>query len=256
MAQSFSERASYVFEPNTALTEYLDIANVAFSLAIAKGLAPGKLISLTVPHKGRNDIPTNVIRFHELVLSAQPPPYYSSGLMWMGTIPGDVHYKLFHVCVTSPPDDPKWVIMTDCSYIYDPTSYVAHIGSLSDAGLGNSSGSSLALVALENLASGDFVNVVPGGVGVRKADASSPEKEASGYVKASCAFGSSALVFFNGINDKVTGQINGPVFLSTTPGLATSDPSTLTSGQLRQRLGTAITAVSINFQPDISIILA
>lgn len=256
MAQSFSERASYVFEPNTALTEYLEVANLAFSLAVAKGLAPGKIISLTVPHKGRNDIPTNVIRFHELVLSAQPPPYHASGLMWMGTIPGDVHYKLFHVCVTDPPSDPQWVIMTDCSYIYDPSAFVAYINSLSSSGVVGGGGSSLALVALEDLASGDFVNVMPSGVGVRKADARDPDKEASGYVKASFTFGSSALVFFNGINDKVTGQTTGPVFLSTTPGLATTDPSSLTSGQLRQRLGTAITAVSINFQPDISIILA
>lgn len=257
MAQVLSgDRISYLFEPSTALTEYTQLANEATALATLKGLGPGKAISLTVLHKGRRDTPSNVIRYHELIVSVRPPSYYSRGLMWMGSLVEDTHYRLFHVCITDPPVDAQWVIIPDVSYVYDPEAYVDYLDTLGGVGGGGSAPSS-GIITLEALAAGDFVNVVPNiSSGVRKADASDPDKEATGYVKASYSAGVPAVVYFSGINDKVTGQTPGPVFLSTTPGLASSDPSALISGQLRQRVGTAITPTSINFQPDISIILA
>jgi hypothetical protein len=177
--------------------------------------------------------------------------------MWMGALAGDYRFRLFHVCTSDPPNDAQWVVIPDASYVYDPDCYVDYLDSLSTAGIGGGGAASLSgIQAVEVLHAGDFINIVPGSSGARKADASDPTKEATGYVKADYSIGDSAIVFFSGINDRLTGLIPGPVFLSTTPGLATADPSSLTSGQIRQRLGTAISAAAVNFQPDISIILA
>ena len=108
----------------------------------------------------------------------------------------------------------------------------------------------------EAVASGDFVNIWnSSGVKVRKADATVSGKEAMGFVLTGVGSGASATVYFEGANTAVTGQTVGPVFLSTTAGLATSTaPSG--SGNAVQHLGIAISATSINFEADRPIILA
>ncbi len=249
------DKLASVYQPSTTLNEYNKLVDNILSLAIASGLGPNKPVTLTVTHKGRRDHPQNKVLYHELVVSALPPTYYKRGLMWMGMLPGDKHYRLVHVCATDPPADPQWVFIDEASYVYDPLCWVDSLESMGGSIGGSGASPSTSIITLEALTMGDFVNVATGTSGVCKAVASDPDKEATGYVKASYDVGVSATVYFSGINDKVTGITPGPVFLSTTPGQVTSDPSSLVTGQLRQRVGTALSATSINFQPDISIIL-
>lgn len=112
------------------------------------------------------------------------------------------------------------------------------------------------VVSSENLAAGDFVNIWnSSGAKVRKADASVAGKEAHGYVIAAVTAPAAATVYFEGTNPGVTGQTPGPVFLSTTPGLATSTaPSG--SGNVVQRVGFATSATAINCQIQLPVVLA
>lgn len=114
------------------------------------------------------------------------------------------------------------------------------------------------LTASEALAAGDFVNVwnnstVPS---VRKADASVSGKEADGFVLAAYAAAASALVYFEGTNNQVTGQVAGKVFLSaTTAGKGGAAVPTGT-GQIVQVIGFAVSATAINFQSGTPVQLA
>jgi len=114
-----------------------------------------------------------------------------------------------------------------------------------------------AIQTSEALAAGDFVNVhnVSGSGRVRKADATTAGKEADGFVLAAFASGASATVYFEGTNDQVTGQTPGTVYLSTTPGAATTTAPNA-SGNVVQRIGFAISATAINFQSQTPIVLA
>lgn len=112
------------------------------------------------------------------------------------------------------------------------------------------------ITASEALSAGDFVNVHnSAGAKVRKADASTSGKEAHGFVLSAVSSSASATVYFEGTNTAVTGQTPGPVFLSATPGLATSTaPSS--SGNVVQRIGFATSATEINFQSHTPVVLA
>jgi len=107
----------------------------------------------------------------------------------------------------------------------------------------------------EALSAGDFVNVWNStGAKVRKADATVSGKEAHGFVLSAYGSSASATVYFEGTNTGVTGQTPGPVFLSTTAGVATSTaPSG--SGNVVQRIGFAVSATAINFQSQLPIVL-
>jgi hypothetical protein len=110
--------------------------------------------------------------------------------------------------------------------------------------------------ASENLAAGDFVNVHDsGGSRVRKASATAAGREVHGFVKVSVTSGNNATVFFAGTNDSVTGQTAGTVFMSATDGLATSTPPS-SAGNVVQRIGFAISATAINFDPQIPVVLS
>lgn len=113
------------------------------------------------------------------------------------------------------------------------------------------------IVASEALAAGDFINVHDSsGAKVRKADASTPGKEAHGFVLASVANAGNATVYFEGTNNQVTGQTPGIVFLSAVaPGQAT-DTAPSTAGQFTQAIGLATSATTVNFQFQPSITLA
>lgn len=112
------------------------------------------------------------------------------------------------------------------------------------------------ITASEALAAGDLVNVFnSSGVKVRKADASTSNKEAHGYVLAAVLISATATVYFEGNNNQITGATPGDLFLSTTPGLTTSTaPSG--SGNVVQRVGFATAATSMNFQSNDPIVLA
>jgi hypothetical protein len=114
------------------------------------------------------------------------------------------------------------------------------------------------IVASEALADGDFVNVWnnAGVPNVRKADASVSGKEAHGYVLAAVASAGTALVYFEGSNNHLTGLTAGPRYLSaTTPGSTTGTAPT-GSGQIVQQVGIAFSATALTFDPQRPIVLA
>ncbi|WP_280503918.1 hypothetical protein [Nocardia farcinica] len=110
--------------------------------------------------------------------------------------------------------------------------------------------------ASENLAAGDFVNIHNStGAKVRKADASTAGKHAHGFVLSAVSSGANATVYFEGTNTQVTSMTPGDVFLSTTPGIATSTPPSST-GNVVQRLGVATGTTAINVEAGQPIVLA
>lgn len=114
------------------------------------------------------------------------------------------------------------------------------------------------LTAVGALAAGDFVNIYDGGGGTfrcRKCDGTTAGKQAHGYVLAAVANGAPALIYFEGLNDQVSGQVPGDVFMQTTAGLAgATAPSG--SGNVVQRLGVAVSATAINVELGPPITLA
>lgn len=112
--------------------------------------------------------------------------------------------------------------------------------------------------ASEALAAGDYVNVwdSTGSFRVRKADASTAGKEAHGFVLAAVSSGANATVYFEGTNTQVTGMTAGAVYLDpANPGKGTNtEPTTAT--QIVQRLGTATSATSVNFEASDVFVLA
>lgn len=108
----------------------------------------------------------------------------------------------------------------------------------------------------EAVAAGDFINIWnSSGAKARKADATVSGKEAHGFVLVGASSGASATVYFEGQNTAVTGQTPGPVFLSTTAGTAAAAaPSG--SGNVVQKLGTAISTTTIVFEANDPIVLA
>lgn len=113
------------------------------------------------------------------------------------------------------------------------------------------------LPASEGLAAGDWVNVWAdaGTAKARKADASVAGKEAHGFVLEAVSSAANATVYFEGTNTQVTGQTPGVAFLQTTPG--TGGPTAPTaSGNVVQRVGVALSATSVNFEPGVAVVLA
>ena len=112
------------------------------------------------------------------------------------------------------------------------------------------------ITASENLAAGDFVNIHNStGAKVRKADATTAGKEAHGFVLGAVTSGNPATVYFEGTNTGITGATPGVVYLHTTAGgyTATAPSST---GNAVQRVGIAVSATAINFEPHPPVILA
>ena len=115
-----------------------------------------------------------------------------------------------------------------------------------------------AIVASENLAAGDLVNVWndTGTVKVRKADATSPSKRAHGFVLSSVSSAATATVYFEGT---ITGlsslTLGATYFLGTTAGAATATATT-TAGHIVQQVGVAISATELSFEPQQPVELA
>jgi hypothetical protein len=109
--------------------------------------------------------------------------------------------------------------------------------------------SAIVVPASENLSAGDFVNLWPnaGVMNVRKATAAQPGYECSGFVITSVTAGQSVTVYLAGKNNLLSGLTLGPVFLSTTPGLVSSSPPTV-SGQVVQPVGYAISPSAVMLQ--------
>lgn len=108
----------------------------------------------------------------------------------------------------------------------------------------------------ESLAAGNLVNIYDdsGTSKARKADATTVGKEAVGFVKAAFTHPATAVIYFDGNNDGLTGLTPGKQFLSTTPGLSTATPPDQT-GNVVQVVGFATSATSLNFHYDVPVVL-
>jgi hypothetical protein len=106
-----------------------------------------------------------------------------------------------------------------------------------------------AIEASEGLSAGDFINIYDdSGPKVRKADATAYGKEASGFVLTSVTSGNTATVYFEGGNNQLSGLTVGVTYLSAdTPGSSTSTPPS-GLGNIVQRVGTAVSATTINVE--------
>lgn len=112
-----------------------------------------------------------------------------------------------------------------------------------------------ALVAHENIAAGAVVYVRTDGT-VANATAAVSGFGAKGFTLAAYTTGQTALVYFEGRNTSLSGLTPGArYYLSdTTPGALMATPidnvGSANAGKLHQYVGSAITATSLNFEPD------
>jgi len=114
------------------------------------------------------------------------------------------------------------------------------------------------LPASENLAAGDLVNVWndSGTAKARKADATTAGKEANGFVLSAVTLGNNATVYFDGTNTQLSSLTPGGVYyLGTTAGGVTDTPPS-GSGNVLQRVGRALSATELTFEPGEPITLA
>ena len=113
------------------------------------------------------------------------------------------------------------------------------------------------IVASENLAAGDFVNLWNNAavINVRKADATTSGKEADGFVLAAVTASASATVFFEGTNTQRTGLTAGSRYYLaiTAGGVTTTAPSA--AGNVVQYIGKAVSTTAISYEGDEGIIL-
>jgi hypothetical protein len=119
------------------------------------------------------------------------------------------------------------------------------------------SGATTTLPAGVALSAGNLVNIYndTGTARVRKAEADLAGREAHGFVAAAVNSGSNATVYLSGVITGLSGLTPGVVFLSETPGAATSTVPT-TSGSFVQKVGVATSATTMVFNPGESITLA
>lgn len=113
----------------------------------------------------------------------------------------------------------------------------------------------VSITASENLTAGDFVNVHDsGGARVQRTNATAAGKEAHGFVLASVTSGDVASVYFSGSNTGVTGLTPGLVYLTTVNGQV-SGAAPSTEGNVIQKVGIAVSATEIVFQPQMILVI-
>lgn len=141
---------------------------------------------------------------------------------------------------TPPPGDSSTRVAT--------TEHVAQAFGVFNGGMVTAS-----FVATEAIPAGSLVNLYSndGTFSVRNARANVVGKEAHGYLLTPVVNGGTAVVFFAGMNDKMSGLTVGVQYLSpVTPGAcSTSPPSTV--GQIYQQVGIAISETSLLFSFNI-----
>lgn len=106
--------------------------------------------------------------------------------------------------------------------------------------------------AYENLSAGNFINLFSdsGTLKARKADAGTNKYEVHGFVLAPVTAPADATVYLEGNNTGLSGMtVGAQQFLSDTPGARTESPVSGT-GKINQRLGYALTASEMTFEPD------
>lgn len=128
-------------------------------------------------------------------------------------------------------------------------------GEIDSSMLPNTDSDTTTAASSENLASGDLVNLWDdaGTIKVRKADASSAAKGADGYVLASVTSPADALVYHDGAITGLTSlTVGGRYYLShsVAGGVIIEASVSLTSGNIVQSVGVAVSTTKIVFQPD------
>lgn len=133
----------------------------------------------------------------------------------------------------------------DSSGRLDPT--MMPVGVVADTYSNNATGA---------LSAGDLAYVKSDGT-IARASAASAGNGADGFVLAASATGTPALLYFEGRNTAVTGlTVGSRYYLSdSSPGGITTTPVSGT-GKLHQYVGKAISATSLDFEPDDVIVLA
>ena len=129
-------------------------------------------------------------------------------------------------------------------------------GRLSETVLPVGVGPDIASIVVEEaagLAAGDYVNIFDnaGTPKVRLAD-NSNGREAHGFVKAAYADAATAVVYFEGPNDDLSGLTAGDrVYLGTAGGVITTPLVPVTdAGKIHQLLGSATSATEVNTDID------
>ena len=114
------------------------------------------------------------------------------------------------------------------------------------------------MTASEAIAAGAFVNVWSnaGAFSVRNADGSVTGKQADGFVLSALASGASGTVYFGGLNTSVTGMAPGLVYLSDTAIGGAMVSGATTAGHTFQQIGMALSATSIQFDPQVAVVRA
>lgn len=117
------------------------------------------------------------------------------------------------------------------------------------------------IVASEDLLAGDFVNIWDdsGIAKVRKASADAIGKRAHGYVVSAFLSGTTALIYFEGPNNQLTGLTAGATYFldHVNPGKIVSFSGlSTTTGHIIQELGVAVSATKINVEISKPIIRA
>lgn len=112
--------------------------------------------------------------------------------------------------------------------------------------------------ASEALSAGDFVNIwsSSGAFKARRADGSTTGKEAHGFVLSAVLSGANATVYLAGIDNAVTGATPGVQYLSDSVAGGFSSSAPAGTGKTVQRLGVAVSATAIAFEPTEPIVLA
>lgn len=115
---------------------------------------------------------------------------------------------------------------------------------------------SIDLPAVGAIAAGDWINIFDNAsvFSVRKADATATGYEAHGFVLVAVADTETATVYLMGTNTGVSVQTPGTVYLQTMPGLGGATKP-VTTGNVVQRLGVAISATAVAFAPgDLTVV--
>jgi len=116
---------------------------------------------------------------------------------------------------------------------------------------------SILVAAGNSLSAGDFVNIFDNtGPECQLADASDISTQAHGFVIAAYSAAQTAVIYFEGSNDFVTGLTAGNVFLDavTAGGVTGAAPSG--TAEIVQRLGVATSATSMNVELGQPVVLA
>lgn len=162
------------------------------------------------------------------------------------TFVGNVKTLVNGLSTSAGASDAGKLIETDASGRIDPTLMPTGVGAATQS-----------VVASEALTAGNLVNIFDnaGTPNVRRADASNG-RPANGFVLASFAPNSSALVYKTGSNTGVTGLTAGKLyFLGTIPG-SVSEAAPSLSGQLVQEVGYAESETSMLFEYDSPTVIA